>query len=104
MPMTCTAKKRELMVKLSGEIDHHAARQLMLELDREIESRFPRRLVLDLAQVTFMDSSGIAVLLRTCRRMQEVGGTMQAVNVPRQPAKVIRAANLHKVLSVSFLP
>ncbi len=104
MPMTCTAKNRELTVKLSGEIDHHAARQLMLELDREIESRFPRRLVLDMAQLTFMDSSGIAVLLRTCRRMQEVGGTMQAVNVPPQPAKVIRAANLHKVLSVSFLP
>lgn len=102
MPMTCTAENRNLLVRLSGEIDHHAARQLMLELDREIERRFPKTLILDLTDITFMDSSGIAVLLRTYRRMQEVSGTMRVVHVPSQAGKVLRAANLHKIFSVSF--
>lgn len=102
MPMTCTAQNRNVTIRLSGEIDHHAARQLMLELDREIERRFPKKLILDFAQITFMDSSGIAVLLRTYRRMQEVGGAMQVVNVPQQPGKVLKAANLHKMISISF--
>lgn len=102
MPMTCTAENRNVTVRLSGEIDHHAARQLMLELDREIERRFPKTLILDFAQITFMDSSGIAVLLRTYRRMQEVSGTMKVINVPQQPGKVLRAANLHKIMPISF--
>jgi stage II sporulation protein AA (anti-sigma F factor antagonist) len=102
MPMTCTAENRNLTVRISGEIDHHAARTFMLELDREIESRFPKTLVLDFAQVTFMDSSGIAVLLRTYRRMQEVGGSMKVTNVPPQPEKVLRAANLHRIVSISW--
>lgn len=103
MPMVCTARNRDLTVRLSGEIDHHAARQLMLGLDREIEQRFPRTLTLDCAEVTFMDSSGIAVLLRTFRRMQEVSGSMKVINVPQQPGKVLRAANLHKMISITTL-
>lgn len=102
MPITCTAENRTLTIRLSGEIDHHAARRLMLELDREIESRFPKILMLDLSGVSFMDSSGIAVLLRTWRRMQEVGGSMRAVHVSSQPAKVLKAANLHKMIAISF--
>lgn len=102
MPITCTAEKRTLTVCLSGEIDHHAARRLMLELEREVESYFPRLLVLDLSGVSFMDSSGIAVLLRTWRRMQEVSGSMRVVRVPSQPGKVLKAANLHRIIAISF--
>lgn len=102
MPITCTAENRMLTVQLVGEIDHHAARRLMLELDREIESRFPRQLILDCSAVGFMDSSGIAVLLRTWRRMQEVSGSMKVIRVPRQPGKVLKAANLHRMIPISF--
>lgn len=102
MPITCTAENRTLTVRLSGEIDHHAARRLMLELDREIESRFPKTLILDFSGVGFMDSSGIAVLLRTWRRMQEVGGEVRVIHVPQQPGKVLRAANLHRMIPISF--
>lgn len=102
MPMICTGENRSLTVRLTGEIDHHAARRLMLELDREIERRFPKTLVIDMSGVAFMDSSGIAVLLRTCRRMQEAGGSMRVVSVPRQSAKVLRAANLDRLISISY--
>lgn len=102
MKLCCSAERRRLTVRLEGEIDHHAARKTMLELNREIESRFPKVLILDMSGVSFMDSSGIAVLLRTCRRMQEINGAMQVVGVPPQSGKVLRAANLQKAIPIAF--
>ncbi len=102
MPLMCQTERRAMTARLSGEIDHHAARSLMRELDRAIESRCPHSLVLDLGGVSFMDSSGIAVLLRTRKRMLEGGGSMEVVNVPPQAGKVLRAANLHRIVPISF--
>ena len=102
MPLSCQTEQRTLTARVSGEIDHHAARRLMRELDLAIESRSPRSLVLDLDGVTFMDSSGIAVLLRTRKRMLEGGGSMEVHNVPPQAGKVLRAANLEKIVPISF--
>lgn len=102
MPLTSTTTQRNMTVRLSGEIDHHAARKLMLELDREISQTFPRSLTLDFSGVTFMDSSGIALILRTWRRMQELGGSLSVEQVPRQAAKVLRAANVHKMVDMTF--
>jgi stage II sporulation protein AA (anti-sigma F factor antagonist) len=59
--------------------------------------------VLDFSGVSFMDSSGIAVVLRTCRRMQEVGGKLRAVNVPEQAAKVLRAAGVERMVPLTYL-
>lgn len=102
MAVFCSEKGRVLTAVLSGEIDHHAARSIMLELDREIESRFPNETVLDFRDVTFMDSSGIAIVLRTCKRMKESGGGLRAVNVPRQAGKVLKAAGIGRMVPVTY--
>ena len=47
-------------------------REVMEELDRQIDAALPRKLTLDLAGLTFTDSSGIAVVLRTFRRMRQL--------------------------------
>ena len=70
----------------------------MEAVDREIGVRLPRRLTLDLRGVTFMDSSGIAVLLRAYKRMAELGGTVTVRKVPEQAGKVLRAAGLERLL------
>ncbi len=102
MPLVFSTKNRNLTVRLTGEIDHHAARQLMQELDREIEQTFPRQLTVDMSGVTFMDSSGISLILRTWRRMREAGGTMDVTNVPQQPARVLKAAGVPKMVHMTF--
>ena len=48
--------------------------------------------------MTFMDSSGIAVLLRAYRRLGELGGAVKVVHVPAQAGKVLRAAGLDKLM------
>lgn len=98
MGLTCTGEDRELRIALSGEVDHHRARGLMEGIDREIDMRLPSRVALDLGGVTFMDSSGIAVLLRAYRRMAELGGALTVANVPPQALKVLRAAGLDRII------
>lgn len=98
MPITCIAQNRVLSVALSGEIDQHTAKEMMSSMDHNIDIVLPRSLTLDMGGVVFMDSSGIALLLRAFRRMAELGGSLSVVNVNPQPAKVLRAANLDKFL------
>ena len=99
MAVNCTSVQRELSVQLTGELDHHGAKQVMQELDRRMERDMPRRLAIDMKGVTFMDSSGIAVLLRAHRRMAQLQGSMTVTNVPQQAQRVFRAAGLHRIIS-----
>lgn len=85
-----------------GEVDHHHAKQLMRDMERKIELHCPSVLQLDLAGVTFMDSSGIAVLLRSFRRMQETEGRMEVIGVPHQAGRVLKTAGLHKMIPMKF--
>lgn len=100
MAITCTGEGRTLYAVLDGELDHHRAREILAELDRQIDLELPRRLTLDLGGVSFMDSSGIAVLLRASRRMKELDGTLRVVHVPQQAAKVLRTAGLDKLMEL----
>ena len=103
--MTIQAKEDNgaLTVFLSGVIDHASARSIMLALDKEVARRAPGLLRVDMSGVTFMDSSGIAVLLRTWRRVQEADAAMEVTAVPRQPWKVFATAGLPKIIPMSTL-
>ena len=98
MAVTCTGEGRVLRAALSGEVDHHGARAIMEELNRQIDLELPRELTIDLEGVTFMDSSGIAVLLRAYRQVGELGGSLTVVHVPDQAARVLRAAGVDRLI------
>lgn len=99
MAVSCMSAQRELTASLTGELDHHGAKQVMEELDRRMERELPRRLTIDMGGVTFMDSSGIAVLLRAHRRMAQLQGSMTVTNVPAQAQRVFQAAGLHRIIT-----
>lgn len=99
MSVTYTAEDRVLCISLGGEVDHHQAREMMFQMDREIELEQPRKLTVDLGGVTFMDSSGIAVLLRAFKRMQELGGSMSVRAIPEQAGRMLHAAGIDRILT-----
>ena len=99
MPVTCICQERHLKALVTGELDHHRAKEVMEELERQIDAALPRELVLDLGGLTFTDSSGIAVLVRSWRRMGQVQGTLRVCNTPAQAEKVFRAAGLDRLIS-----
>lgn len=82
MEMKYKAENRQLTITLSGELDHHAARELMESIDRLLEQVLPARTLLDLGELSFMDSSGIAVVLRAKRRMEALSGSFRSWRGP----------------------
>lgn len=98
MPVTCREEGRTLIAAVSGELDHHEAKAVMEELEQRIDQALPRQLTLDLSQLTFTDSSGIAVLIRAWRRMGQIQGSMRVVHTPAQAEKVFRAAGLERMI------
>ena len=100
MAMNCRAEHRTLYAAIDGEVDHHRARELLAELDRQLDLQLPRSVTLDLGGVCFMDSSGIAILLRARQRVSALGGALRVVHVPEQAAKVLRAAGVDKLMDL----
>ena len=100
MPITVTSRDRALTIALSGEIDHQVARDMMNAITDAIAERLPTRLVLDLSGVTFMDSSGIAVLLRAQRQEQQIGGSLRVSNIPAQARRVLDAAGVGRLITL----
>lgn len=100
MTITSSCDGGALTLAFEGELDHHAAREAMLGIERDIERYLPRACVLDLARLSFMDSSGIAVILKAHRRMAELGGTASVVGAGKQPYKVLDAAGLRRLVKI----
>ena len=102
MEMTYRAEKRELTICMSGELDHHAARKAMHLIEEWIEQNLPNKMILDLGGLSFMDSSGIAVIIRAKRRMDAVSGRLSVVNIPRQAARVLETAGLERYFDLTL--
>lgn len=100
MQIRAQSNERELLLEFSGEIDHHGARDALKEIEMAIDAALPRRLVLDLSGVTFMDSSGIALILRSQQRMQLLDGSVTLKNVPGQARRVLDAAGIGRLVSI----
>ena len=100
MEITYRTENRQLTIRLSGELDHHAAKDLMESIDRLLEQNLPVKTLLDLEGLTFMDSSGIAVVLRAKRRMEVLSGSLAVVNIPRQAARVLETAGLNRYVEL----
>ena len=98
--LTSYLQDKLLTIALTGEIDHHSARQIIEQLGEKIDQYLPSNCILDFQGVTFKDSSGIAVVLNTRRRMAELGGTVCLQNVAQQPMKVLTAAGIEKIAKI----
>ncbi|MDO4749779.1 MAG: STAS domain-containing protein [Eubacteriales bacterium] len=101
MKISTAYENGRLTVRLSGELDHHGARGSMSEVDRLIDHRLPHDLFLDLSGLSFMDSSGIALILRIHKRMRELDGRLWVINPTAQPQRVIDAAGIDRLVPIS---
>lgn len=100
MNLTSFLQDKRLMIALKGEIDHHSAKGTMRVVGNKIDLYLPVLCVLDFREVTFMDSSGIAIVISAVRRMREIGGKVKLQNVPPQPMKVFKASGVGKIVEL----
>ncbi len=90
-------KQKEIRVYLDGEIDHHSASLIRVSIDDAIIHKKPSVLVLDFENVTFMDSSGIGLVMGRYKLMKTVNGRIRVENLSPGAYKVMSLAGLQKL-------
>lgn len=100
MKFTSFLQDGNLTVALTGEIDHHCAKSYIEAIDAKIEAYTPAICVLDFTDVTFIDSSGVAVVINALRAMKRIDGRLLLTGIGRQPMKVFRAAGVDRLIEI----
>ena len=90
-----------LTIYLAGELDHHEARGAIRSIDELLDEYLPRDCVLDMSGLSFMDSSGIALIIRMSRRMKNLGGRAWIENPAKQPLRAIDASGIDRLVPVA---
>ena len=91
-----------LIVRISGDIDHHSARDIRERIDKELFLAKPHLLMLDFSGVGFMDSSGIALIIGRAESAGAVGGSLRIVGMSDVMRKLIKLSGIEKIRNVSL--
>lgn len=98
MNFSTTLLSGEIVITLDGELDEKTAAQTRDYLDKKLRENAYHRVILDFAKVSFMDSTGIGVLLGRYKTVSENGGELCVKNVNRQIDKVFRISGLYQII------
>ena len=101
MKVLSSYKEGRLTLFLKGELNHHEAAAALRSITRVLDDYLPRDCVVDMGGLTFMDSSGIALILKICRLMSETGGRAWVENARSQPLKVIDASGIDRMVKIA---
>lgn len=100
MHFTSFLENGRLTMVLTGEIDHHCAKSYIQSITAKIEAYTPDICILDFAEVTFVDSSGIAVVINALRSMTQIEGELLLTGLSPQPMRVFRASGIDKLVQI----
>lgn len=100
MQFTSFLEEGRLTVALTGEIDHHCAKAYIQAIVAKIEAYMPTTCILDFQEVSFVDSSGIAVVINALRSMTQIEGTLLLTGIAPQPMRVFRASGIDKLVQI----
>ena len=100
MYFTSFLENGKLTIALTGEIDHHCAKAYIQIISSKIEAYMPDVCVLDFHDVTFVDSSGIAVVINALRNMSQIEGKLLLSGILPQPMRVFRASGIDKLVEI----
>ena len=101
MKILSSYKDGRLTLFFQGELDHHEAAAALRKITRTLDDYLPRDCVADLRGLSFMDSSGIALILKIARLMSETGGRAWVENAGGQPLRVIDASGIDRLVKIA---
>ena len=100
MNLTSFLENCRLTIALEGEIDHHRARAYIDAIAAKIDAYSPAECILDFSDVTFVDSSGIAVVINSMRRMAQIEGELYLSGLGEQLRRVFRTSGIDKLVHI----
>ena len=90
-----------LVAHIKCEIDHHTAKKIREEIDVRLLGELPAVLVLDFSEVSFMDSSGLGLILGRCERADSFGGRVRIVGLSASLYKLVRICGIERIRNLS---
>lgn len=98
MNLEFISESRTLIVSIDCELDHHASETVRRRVDGELQRLMPQKVIFDFSGVSFMDSSGIGVIMGRYKNIQRANGTAIMVNVKPEIKKVFEIAGITKLI------
>ena len=89
-----------LMIRLPDEIDHHKSVDISSKADRYILSQKVGNVVFDFEKTTFMDSSGIGIILGRYKKISCFGGKVYAVNADNRIRRILLMSGLQNIVEI----
>lgn len=90
---------KNLIVKIDGDIDHHVSSNIKEKIEREFKILNCRNIIFDLANVNFMDSSGIGMIIGRYKALEKTGGKVYILNVNPHLESIIEISGLRKIIN-----
>lgn len=90
-----------VVAQINGEIDLHNSPELRDALLNVLLKDKPKKLVLNLSQVPYMDSSAIAVLVESLRKLQRSGGKICLTNLQPRVKGLLEIARLNAIFTIA---
>lgn len=96
----CEGSNEVVTAYLCGEIDHHIAKELRENIDQSVDIHNPKLLILDFTDVTFMDSSGIGLIMGRYKKISQTGGRLEVQGASQSIERVIKIAGLDRLAPI----
>jgi stage II sporulation protein AA (anti-sigma F factor antagonist) len=96
--MDFEVKQDVLIIRLSGELDHHTAEELREKVTDTLERESIRHIVFNLEHLTFMDSSGLGVILGRYKQIKNLGGEMIVCSISSTVKRLFEMSGLFKII------
>ena len=98
MNVTIESSGELLIAYLIGEIDHHSSAVIREKIDNVIRFKKPKHLILDFKNVSFMDSSGIGLVMGRYRLMQNFHGSVEVRGINQQIKRLMELSGLSRIV------
>ena len=94
-------QEKTLFILLDEEIDQDTVDKIKRNIDDEIERYIPRKVVFDFSDITFMDSSGIGMLLGRYKLIKLIDAEMEIDNVSRTIKRIFDMSGIERIIKIT---
>lgn len=94
-------QEKTLFILLDEEIDQDTVDKIKRNIDDEIERYIPRKVVFDFSNITFMDSSGIGMLLGRYKLIKLIDAEMEIDNVSRTIKRIFDMSGIERIIKIT---
>lgn len=97
MQISFRLKGRTLIASISGEIDHHTLIEVKEKMERQFLKANILNIIFDFAGVTFIDSSGVGMIIGRYKQVENLGGRVGVINANRDVDRILSISGIYKI-------